>query len=251
MTQIRRKILHQMYRNPKLRKAVAFSLYVKSQTASSTVQNWTINKLHELTGVSSLAIRERLKVLRELGLIEEIGAHKKHLVFKTLKSHTSHRNASVPTIEFILNKNIRKNEKAQKIKLIENTLSVMLVIEMQSRKEFAKQMIRQKNDPVNLQELKVAQKACNHFGYGKRYVDNGISYKHIAEKLGVSIQKAFEIISFAVKNQILRKKRNIQSRYLSCFKYIEDMIKHSYTYYKNNHVVKVSANTYSLIAGIY
>lgn len=240
-----------MYRSPKIRKAIAFSLFIKSQTISSTIHNWTINKLHELTGVSALAIRDRLKVLRELGLVEEVGTMRRHLVFKTLKSHTSHRNACVPTIEFILNKNIRKNEKAQKIKLIENTLSVMLVVEMQSRKEFAKQMIQQKSDPKNLQELKVAQKACNRFGYGKRYIDKGISYRYIAEKLGVAIQKAFEIISFAVNNQILRKKRNIQSRYLSCFKYIEDMLKHSYTYYANNHIVKVSANTYSLIAGIY
>lgn len=240
-----------MYRNPKIRKAIAFSLFIKSQTTSSTIHNWTINKLHELTGVSALAIRDRLKVLRELDLIEEVGITRKHLVFKTLKSHTSHRNTNIPTIAFNPIKSIRKNEKAQYIKFLENTLSVMLVIEIQRHKEFAKQMIQQKCNPKSLNELKDAQKACNRFGYGKQYVDNGISYKCIAKKLGVGLQKAFEIISFAVKNQILRKKRNIQSKYLAYFKYIEDMLRHTYTYFKNNHIVKVSANTYSLITGIY
>ena len=55
-----------MYRNPNIRKAIAFSLFVKSQVVSSTVQEWTINKMHTITGVSALAIRDRLRTLREL-----------------------------------------------------------------------------------------------------------------------------------------------------------------------------------------
>ena len=117
-----------MYRNPKIRKAIAFSLFVKSQVVSSTVQDWTINKIHTITGVSALAIRDRLRTLRELDLVEEIGAERKHLVFKSLKSHTSHRNASIPLVPFETNNKIKKNGKAQNIKQIENTLSAMLVI---------------------------------------------------------------------------------------------------------------------------
>lgn len=76
-----------MYRNPNIRKAIAFSLFVKSQVVSSTVQEWTINKMHTITGVSALAIRDRLRTLRELDLIEEIGIEKKHHVQILEKSH--------------------------------------------------------------------------------------------------------------------------------------------------------------------
>lgn len=240
-----------MYRNPKIRKAIAFSLFVKSQVVSSTVQDWTINKIHTITGVSALAIRDRLRTLRELDLVEEIGAERKHLVFKSLKSHTSHRNASIPLVPFETNNKIKKNGKAQNIKQIENTLSAMLVIEIQNRKNFAKQMIRQKRNPNSLDSLKDALKACNRYVYSDKFYENGISYKYIAKKLGVGLQKAFDIVSYAIKNQILSKKKNIQKKYISCIKYIQDMIKPNYTYIKNNFIYKIRANSYTIIAGIY
>jgi hypothetical protein len=251
MTEIRRKILHQMYRNPNIRKAIAFSLFVKSQVVSSTVQEWTINKMHTITGVSALAIRDRLRTLRELDLIEEIGIEKKHLVFKSLKSHTSHRNVSIPLVSFETNNKIKKNDKAQNIKQIENTLSVMLVIEIQNHKNFAKRMIRQKRNPNNLDSLKDALKACNRYAYNDKFCENGISYKYIAKQLGVGLQKAFDIVSYAIKNQILSKKKNVQKKYISCIKYIQDMIKPNYTYIKSNFIFKIKANSYAIIAGIY
>lgn len=249
MTQIRRRLLHQMYRNVRLKKAVAFSLFVKARVTSSTVNNWSVNKLHVLTGVSASAIRQRLSVLRELGLIEEIGKDRKHLVFKSLKSHTSHRNAIVPDIDFTENTNLKKNVYAQKIKQLEDVLSTMLVIEIQNQKNYAKQMIQQSKHPKNLTELKDAKKACKHFGYGEKFSENGISYKYIADKLGVSLQKAFEVVNFAVKKQILCKYRNIEKRFLSNIDYIKDMILNNYTYIKKSIIYKVYANTYELAAG--
>lgn len=251
MTEIRRRILHQMYCNPKIRKAIAFSLFVKTQVSSSTVHNWTINKLHEITGVSAIAIRDRLKVLRELSLIEETGAKGQHLVFRSLKSHTTHRNASIPTVSFEPNHKIKKNDKAQNIKQIEDILSVMLVMEIQSRKNFARQMIQQKSDPKDLGGLKEARKVCNRYAYGETFCENGISYKYMAKRLGIGVQKAFAVISFALKNQILRKNKNIQRKYISGIKYIQDIIKNNYTYIKGNYICKVHANSYELITGTY
>ena len=249
MKQIRRKILHQMYRNTQVRKAIAFSLFVKARTVSSTVNNWSVNKLHLLTGVSAAAIRQRLAVLRQMELIEEVGKTKKHLVFKSLKSNTSHRNAEVPDIDFIENKSINKNAYAQEIKQIEDTLSVMLIVEIQNHKNYAKQMIQQTQFPKDTKELKGAKKACNRFGYGEKFNDNGISYKFIAEKLGISVQKAFEVIKFAVEKQILCKYRNVEKRFLSSLDYVKDMILNNYTYIKKNVIYKVKANTYELMAG--
>lgn len=62
-----------MYRNSDLRKAIAFSLFVKAHSRNSIIKNWNINKLHDITGVSVNAIKARLATLRSMGLIEETG----------------------------------------------------------------------------------------------------------------------------------------------------------------------------------
>lgn len=248
--EIRRKLLNQMHCNPQMRRAIAFSIYVKSKTESSTVHHWSVNKLHEITGVSAGAIRKRLSILRELELIEEVGKNNRCLVFRSLKSHTSHRNAYVPTTSFTSNQYLKKNAYAQEVKNIEKLLSVAIVIEIQKHKEYAKQMIQQSKHPADLKSLKDAKKACNRFGYGDKFHDNGISYNHIAEKLGVSVKTAFDIVSFAVKNEILAKIRNTRKKIFSNINYIQDMIRTNYTYIKNNIIYKVYSNSYRLVPGM-
>lgn len=83
--EIRRKILNDMYCNPELRKAIAFSLFIKTRVKSSAVQRWSINKLHEITGVSACAVRKRIDTLKALGLVEFTGKNNRCLVFKSLK----------------------------------------------------------------------------------------------------------------------------------------------------------------------
>lgn len=247
--EIRRKILNDMYCNPELRKAIAFSLFIKTRVKSSAVQRWSINKLHKITGVSACAVRKRIDTLKAMGLVEFTGKNNRCLVFKSLKSHTSHRNVLVPNIEFISRNDSKKNAYAQNVKFIEDTLSAMLIIDVQNRKNYAKQMIQQSKHPKGLKELKTAKKACNRFGYGDKFRENGISYKYIAEKLSVSVQKAFDLVKFAVKNEILCKYRNIEKRFLSSIDYIKDMILNNYTYIKGGVICRVYANTYEVMEG--
>ena len=49
-----------MYRNSSLRKAIAFSVFVKAHTPNCVVKDWSVNKLHEMTGVSANAIKARI-----------------------------------------------------------------------------------------------------------------------------------------------------------------------------------------------
>ena len=120
-----------MYRNSDLRKAIAFSLFVKAHSRNSIIKNWNINKLHDITGVSVNAIKARLATLRSMGLIEETGVDKKHLVFKSLHSHTAHRNVVLPSVEFKPDVNLKKNAYAQEIKNLENVLVAMLLVQIQ------------------------------------------------------------------------------------------------------------------------
>lgn len=135
------------------------------------------------------------------------------------------------------------------VKFIEDTLSAMLIIDVQNRKNYAKQMIQQSQHPKGLKELKAAKKVCNRFGYSDKFRENGISYKYIAKKLSVSVQKAFDLVKFAVKNEILCKYRNIEKRFLSSIDYVKDMILNNYTYIKGGVICRVYANTYEVMEG--
>lgn len=235
-----------MYRNSQLRKAVAFAVFVKAHTRNSVVKNWTVNKLHDLTGVSANAIKARIGVLKDMKLIEEVGNSKKHLVFKSLHSNTAHRNATIKSIEFDRNKNLKKNAYAQEIKNIENMLTTMLLVEIQRHKDFAKRIIQQRQNPCNKKEYKEAVKACNNLGYGRKFIDKGISYKYMSAKIGISLFKAQKIVKFAIENNILTKTRNICKRIAACGKYIDDMIT-NYTYIYRNWIYKNYANKYTLV----
>ncbi len=234
-----------MYRNTDLRKAIAFSLYIKTKVKSSAIPHYTINKLHNITGVSANAVRSRLATLRAYGLVENTGKNNQCLVFKSLKSHTAHRNVALKDIVFTPNDNLNKNAYAQNVKFIEKSLSVMLMMDIQNRKDFAKQMIRQSKHPKSIKELKDAKKVCNRYGYGAKYRENGISYKYIAKTLGCCVQTAFNIVYFGVKNNILRKTKKTEKRFLIGIKYFEDMLSPSYTYTNKNYACKVCANRYA------
>lgn len=235
-----------MYRNSQLRKAIAFSLFVKTHTRNSIVKDWSVNKLHDITGISANAIKDRLSILRNMELIEETGLNKKHLVFKSLHSHTAHRNIAIPELTFKPNVNLKKNAYAQEIKNIENGLTAMLLVEIQRRKDFAKQMIQQRSNPSSKKEYKKATKTCNRFCYGRKFVDNGISYKYMAAKIGMSVCKSIQIVKLAVKCNIIKKMRNICKRIAICSKYTEDMLV-NYTYSYRDHIYKNYANKYAVI----
>ena len=235
-----------MYRNTQLRKAIAFSLFVKAHTRNSIVKNWSVNKLHDITGVSADAVKVRLKLLQNMQLVEFTGVGNKHIVFKSLHSHTAHRNVVIPEIVFIPNNNLKKNAYAQEIKNIENVLTAVLLVEIQRRKDFVKQMIQQKRTPRSKKEYKAATKVCNRFGYGRNFIDRGISYKYMAAKIGMSVYKSIQIVKFAVNYHLVKKIRNIYKSFAMCSKYTEDMLT-NYTYCYRNRIIKNYANKYALV----
>lgn len=239
-----------MYRNPELRKAIAFSLFIKSRVVSSSVPNWTVNKLHEISGVSATTVKKRLRVLRQHDMVSFTGKGNHCIVFNSLKSHTSHRNINIKDVDFISDSLLSKNKNAQNVKFIDNVLTALLVVEIQNHKNFARQMIQQSEQPKDLNKLKEAKKACNRFGYSVKFIDNGISYKHMAQKIGCGIQKAFDIVKFATRTRILLKMRNVQKFYFPGAKFIKEELLRMFTYIRGNIAYKVGANRYQLCDGM-
>lgn len=235
-----------MYRNSALRKAIAFSLFIKARTCNSIVKNCTINKLHDITGVSANAVKDRLSVLEEMGLVERVGVKQQHLVFKSLHSNTSHRNVIIPNFKFKPNKKSSKNAYAQEIKFIENILTAILLVEIQRRKNYAKQIIQQGQQPHSKKEYTEAVKVCNNLDYGRKFIDNGISYVYMSRYIGMSIYKSIQISKFAQKLHLIKKIKNFVKRIPICLKYVEDMIT-NYTFSYRNYIYKIGANKYALI----
>lgn len=235
-----------MYCNPQLRKAIAFSLFVKSNVTSSVIKKWNINKLHVITGVSATVVAQRIAVLSEYGFVGFEGVHGEHLVFKSLHSNTSHRNVKLPALQFTTDSIKKKNSKAQQIKGIEELLAAMLLAEIQRHKKFAEQTIQKSLNPSTKDEYKKAVKSCNRLNYGRKFVDNGISYKYMAQKIGFSVFSAQKMVKFALKHKIIQKAQTVFKKVKGIGKYIEDMIT-GYTFCYHNYIYKVFANRYVVL----
>lgn len=238
--QVRRKIFNKISSDKEFAKALALCLYIKSIFRSSAISNFTYNKLHKLTGLHITTLKKRVSKLRELGFAKFVGKNNT-LVICSVKSKCEYRNVNIGDFE--------------NVKDVEKSLYAHILVEIQKRKEFVKQLLRLRSNPNKneLEEHKRAKKNAVKFGYDKvnEYKDNGISYKTIAEKMGVSIQKAYNTIRWAVERNIIIKNKNQQQFQLKGYKpaYFEYC---DYTFYTNSNIYKIYANTYSLpCAGTY
>ena len=91
--------------------------------------------------------------------------------------------------------------------------------------------------------IKAARDAARKFGYGFEYKENGLSYKTIARRLGVSVKTAVEIVKFAVKRTILKKTTHSIATYMQS---VCGMEVYGYTFTTRNYGYKVLANSYSV-----
>lgn len=235
MKSIRKKLVYKMYNNDRLVKALSLAIFVKNQIVSSTINNYTIDKLHIITSLHSTTIKKRLNTLKQMGLIRFVGKNKEHMVFESITSSSEHRNVYA---EFVMFDNINDIEKA---------LYALLVVEIQKTKDFVKHTIQSMNNPSNLDEYKKAKKICNRYGYGNEYKEYGISYKYIAKRLGVCLQKAFNVVKFAIErgflNKFNRQKQEFSYRIGCTSKYEENK---DYTFCTLNNKYTILANVYTI-----
>lgn len=235
MKSIRKKLVYKMYNNDRLVKALSLAIFVKNQIVSSTINNYTIDKLHILTSLHSTTIKKRLDTLKQMGLVKFVGKNKEHMIFESITSSSEHRNVYA---EFVMFDNIKDIEKA---------LYALLVVEIQKAKDFVKHTIQSMNNPSNLDEHKKAKKICNRNGYGNEYKEYGISYKYIAKRIGVCLQKAFNVVKFAIEkgflNKFNRQKQEFSYRIGCTSKYDENK---DYTFCTLNNKYTILANVYSI-----
>ena len=220
-----------MFGNKELLKAIAMFLLIRKRLGSNILKDYSINKLVNLLGAHACTIKKRMHVLAQYGLVTIVG---KTLMLRSVVSKHAKRNVKLGE---------RKMEYSS-LKSVEYSLQAILVVVVQSIKDFAKRTIRNAHGASHdFNVIKAARDAARKFGYGFEYKENGLSYKTIARRLGVSVKTAVEIVKFAVKRTILKKTTHSIATYMQS---VCGMELYGYTFTTRNYGYKVLANSYSV-----
>lgn len=243
--QLKRKIFHKCRGNKRIQKAVSLALLLKLRLGrTSTLRNWSVNKLHEVTGASASTINKYLPLMRTLGLIHHEGKNDRNLVVKKLSSKHIGRNIDISRFNF------------SSFKDIYNCLRAFLALAIQARKDFIKHVLHAAHNPSSYKEMQSARSMLRRLvkdgairGMDSKYEDHGIGRKRIADETGVCLRTAHRIINFAV-NRKWWKKINHRERWI-----VRDVgfnnTGEMFTYATRDTLVIYHANRYNLNHSLY
>ena len=229
--QVRNSIIHKLNNDAQVRKALALSLYCKDELGIHYVKEFTYNKLHVLTGIHVSTLKKRIRTLMQVGLAFMEG---RKLVFNKVHKDNNRNNIVLDT------------ERMHTLKDYEYAIISLGIAIVQANKIFAKSVIDKCTDPKNLKEYKSAKKFANAHGYGRKFVDNGISYEYMANKFGVSVKTACSVVKLAVKNLILCVKKNFEQIFVKAVNKTIGKFYSECTFSTKNNIYIVHANSYSL-----
>lgn len=208
------------------------SLFVKKRICSSAINRYSDNRLHKITGLHANTCKKYIDILTELGLVEFIGRDGKTLVFKKLSSRHQRKNVDLGDID------------GQSVMNIAYHLYAIFNVEIIKHKLFAKHTIETAKD--GFRNIKAAKRKARKYGYGREFIDNGLSFKTIAKKLKCGLQKAQNIIKFCCNKLFLIKHKHVTQIY---DRYAQTTIlfcPDEYTFATKEYLYIVNANSYEL-----
>lgn len=229
---IRREYMRSLRYDKALLKALAFAVFIKTRFVSSAIPRYSLNRLHNLTGLHRNTIDKRIDKLMRMYLVKWTDGNQ--FVVGSIKSHSDKLNVYICF------------DDCGTVKDIERRLYTALFLEIQKRKDFARKMIETSQNSTDYKEVKKAKKFCRRYGYGHEYVEWGLSYKGIARRLGVSIATAFNIVKRAIAEGLVEKLHNQVQRYQQNVREAMKYIDFDCTFCTKDNCYLVLANTYSL-----
>ena len=200
------RIARQLFRNvvgvPELRKALAFAIYVKNHKQASVIKDWTYRELSRLTNLSPTTCKKRIDDLISLRIVTkwEYRGHR-YMRFGKLSQgivHTKKRIWQPQTADIRI-------QEYDSIKETEKALMALVIVEDTNRKDHIRQLIKLAYDPAPFTSEKKVKRAkikCNKCGYGKVFVDGGLSYRRITKWLHCGPNKVKEIIGFGESTEM-------------------------------------------------
>lgn len=228
--------------------ALAFHSLVRAHEQQNNRRcSYTINSLHNLTGVHAKTIESRLLTLENMKLVEYDEKHR--IVLRSAKAKHRDHNTTI-TIQLTY-KPLKNAEKAVFAARIVNKLKQ---INFQRDALNRYHEIKDAKHPRKgmLEEFKKLKRwlreHCKRNYDEQRFVDYGWSFKKIAEYLGTSIMNAVDVIKYALSNGLITRKKRM--KVMKIYEYsTTDYIDHTYT--SKGMMFKMYANSYCLnLAGI-
>ena len=236
---LRRRYINEAKGCPVTQKALAVAIRIKSLLGrDSTIHNFTINKLHRLTGISAKTLNRYLPILEDMGIVSYCGKDRRHMVMGRLHSHSACRNVNIDRFDLA------------SFRTIYYSLRAFIALSIQHRKDFIRRTIQIATDPRGGQDCKTARKTVKRLvrqGILKcpngKYDESGITFKRIAKETGNCIRTAERIVDFAVMKGWVTKirhytqffERNVMYRLIDGF-----------TFTTTNNIYSVQANSYVL-----
>lgn len=218
-----------LFGNKELLKALALVLYSYHCNNGNVIKKFNIHKLSKLTNASHKTVEKRINTIleQELGHIE-----KGNLVFHSVVSKHKDRNVSIEKINYT------------SLQDVEKSLYGILLVVIQSRKDYCKSTIRRATDGKSYKEIKSAKLMLRKCCYGIKYKEYGLSYHRIADFFGVSISSAFHYVQYAIKQGMIKMKRNFQSFYLP---FVNKRHVEGFTFTTKNYGYIIGVNIYIII----
>lgn len=227
-------------KNSNLIRAISLLIFVKHDNPTSCIKDFSYYKLHQLTGLHYTTLRKRIQTLKNLGLIEFIGKGNTTLRFKRIASRNNRNNINLDHLNY------------DSVADVEKSLYAQFIVEILIRKEYVKQVIKSKRNPKSQKEFEWAKDEAKRCRIDKtKFEDWGLSYKTIADKLHIGVQKAMMIVKYAIRNKFIRKVRQRKQWVVEKIKGAFNLAKfedvmNGFTFMMSNCVVKVKANKYRI-----
>lgn len=186
-------------------KALALFCFLKENFPSSAIPDYTRDKIRKITGLHSNTIKKRIALLLKLGYVQFKTSKDGAIILKLNKVASKHKERNIDLSNLVYDS----------VKSVEKSLYAIYIGIIIERKKYAKQVIYEAHNSYDLNKLKSAKKREAQLkgvrGSKPAFVDNGISYKGLAKRLKVSLQKAFSIVSFATEfDFVVKIKRQYQ-----------------------------------------
>lgn len=217
--------------SPLKQKAVAFAVFLKNKTNdSSVIHDFTIYKVHKLSGLSYKTIRKYLAVLfkMELAMLRS-GS----LYIMKMSSHIRHKNIDISRII------------TDGFKNTYNQIRDVIFLAIQARKDFIKGLLRLRKNPewdTDFKKVRRLCKKCCNNPYAE-YKEYGISYKRVAKEIGCCERTAFSIVKDALKRKWCTKTNRCEVVLMEGVNYMEVP---GFTFTTENYGFILRSNTYTL-----
>lgn len=239
---LRRRIMRRCKGSQRLQKALAIVMYLKHVCGRDEVRYYTINKIHELTGIAATTLKKYLPIIIQEGWAHLQGSKRQHLVLAKLHSRCRQRNISVDEFSF------------KSVKAIFCSIRGFLMLMIQAQKDFLRRTLLLLDEPHNYEEYKTARRCVKSLvkkgildSLHQKYRELGLSIKRIAKEVGCCMRTAQRVVDFVIGKKWAKKQKHQESVYAKNANY--DNIE-GYTFSTKNNLYIIYANTYTLSKSI-